>query len=253
MNSFFDQLEDQLHTAAQAQTAATRGRLRVRSGWLKTGRRIATTLAAVALAVGVTVGVAVVAFTIGSHARHVDGRRDAGGATTSGVPPDCNAAGIDAQQLREGTCLENATTVVVVNETSTLHLKSLDARYVGFHRHGKFAIATITITNKLGNPQQWQHTQAALFIPGAGAGAGTHPFYLETLRAETGDQNSCLWKTGTGANGGLQPGKSVTCNVVVEIPASAAPTAIGSGLYIANFGDDVSNPSRPVGIIRTYH
>jgi hypothetical protein len=144
-------------------------------------------------------------------------------------------------------------TVVVVNKTSTLHLKSLDAHYAGFHRHGRFAIATITITNKLGAPQQWQHTQAALLVPAAGAGTGIHPFFVESLRAETRDQNSCLWKTGTSAHGGLQPGESVTCDVVVEIPAHAAPTSTGSGLYIANFGDDVSNPSRPVGIIRTYH
>jgi hypothetical protein len=41
---------------------------------------------------------------------------------------------------------------------------------------------------------------------------------------------------------------------VFAIPASADPAASGSGLDIANFGEDVSNPSRlPVGIIRTYH
>ncbi len=46
-------------------------------------------------------------------------------ATTPGGPRDCNAAGINAQQLREGTCVAGAQTVVVVNKTSTLHLKSL--------------------------------------------------------------------------------------------------------------------------------
>jgi hypothetical protein len=175
-------------------------------------------------------------------------------ATTPSGPPDCDAAGINAQQLREGTCVAGAQTVVVVNKTGTLHLKSLDANYVGFHRNGKFATLTITIKNKLHTPQQWQPTMAALFLPGTSAGAGNSPNYLESLDADTGDQNSCLWKTGTAANGGLQPGASVTCDVVFDIPASADPAANGSGLYIANFGEDVSNPSRlPVGIIRTYH
>jgi hypothetical protein len=255
MTGFFERLEDQLHTAAQAHTAGTRWRLQLRSGWIRTGRRIAPTLAVVAVTVGLTVGVAVVAFTIGSHAHHVVSAsgRVGGGATVLSGRPDCNAAGINAQQLREGTCLENAETDVVVNKGSTLQLRSLDARYVGFHIDGKFGIATITIKNKLGTPQQWQHTQAALFIPGAGSCAAKHPLYVESLHAETGDQNSCRWKTGTAANGGLQPGESVTCNVVAEIPRGADPTTTGSGLHIANFGDDVSNPSQPVGIIRTYH
>lgn len=175
-------------------------------------------------------------------------------ARTPSGPPDCNAAGINAQQLREGTCVAGAQTVVVVNKTSTLHLKSLDANYVGFHRNGKFATLTITIKNKLHTPQRWQPTMAALFIPGASTGAGNGPNYLENLDADTGDQNSCLQKTGTAANGGLQPGASVTCDVVFDIPASADPAVSGNGLYIANFGEDVSNPSRlPVGIIRTYH
>ena len=174
-------------------------------------------------------------------------------ATTRSGPPDCNAAGINGQELREGTCVSGANTVVVVNKTSTLHLKSLDANYLGFHRNGKFVTLTITIKNKLDMPQRWQHTMGALFIPGTGSGAGNGPDYLENLGAETGDQNSCLRKTGTAANGGLQPGASVRCDVVFDIPASADPAWSGSTLDIANFGDDVSNSSGPVGTIRTFH
>ena len=265
MNSFFEELEAQLYTAAQAQTAGSRARLPMRWVRLRTKMRVVPALAALA----VTVGVVVVVLSVGSHAHRGTSQSHgvpvvrpqrtttaatatANTATTSSGPPDCNAAGINAQLLREGTCFENAMTVVVANKASTLHLKSLDASYGGFHRDGKFGIATITIKNKLGRPQRWQHTQAALFIPG-GSAAGTHPFYVENIDAETGDQNSCLWKTGTAANGGLQPGESVTCDVVIEIPANADPAGSGSGLYIANFGDDVSNALQPVGIIRTYH
>jgi hypothetical protein len=187
-------------------------------------------------------------------------------ATTPAGPPDCNAAGINAQQLGEGTCVDNGMTVVVVNKTSTLHLKSLDANYVGFHTQnslrdsiggasatakGKFAILTIKIKNKLRTAQQWQHSMAALFIATTGTGSGDS--YSESLDAESGaDHNSCLRKTGSAAQGGLHPGASVTCDVVFDIPVTADLAAPGSGLDVANFGEDVSNPSRqPVGIIRT--
>ena len=265
MNSFFDQLEAQLHSAAQSRTAGPESHLRTGWGGLRTGARIAPIVAALA----VTLGVFVAALGTGSHAHRVGSQNQAGSgpartttgatstttrhtATTPSSVPDCNAAGINSPQLREGTCLENAETVVVVNKTTTDNLKSLDTRFRALHRDGKFAIATITIKNKLHQPQRWQHTQGALFIPG-GSAVGTHPFYVEDVRAEIGDQNSCLWKTGTAAHGGLQPGDTVTCDVVIQIPASADPTGNGSGLYIANFGDDVSNPLQPVGIIRTYH
>ena len=208
-----------------------------------------------AIAVLVVVGALVL---VGHHnAGTKPGAGGHGGARTARIPsgpPDCNAAGINAQQLREGTCVAGAQTVIVVNKASTLHLASLDANYVGFHRNGKFAALTITIRNKLHTPQRWQPTMAALFIPGTSTGAGHSPNYLENLNADTGDQNSCLRKTGTAANGGLAPGASVTCDVVFDIPGSADTAASGSGLYIANFGEDVSNPSRlPVGLIRTYH
>jgi hypothetical protein len=68
MTSFFDRLEAQLHTAAQAQTAGSWAGMRVRSSWLRTGMRMAPILAAVAVTVSV-----VVAFTIGSHANRVAG------------------------------------------------------------------------------------------------------------------------------------------------------------------------------------
>jgi hypothetical protein len=265
MNSFFDRLEAQLHTAAQSRTAGSGPRVRTRSGWLRTATRIAPVLAAFA----VTVGVLVVALGVGSHAHRVGrhsqgvvgsgpGSTTAGGispttrhtATAPGALPDCNAAGIDSQQLREGTCVVGgASIVVVVNKTSTLRLKSLNARYIGLRRHGNLATFTITVKNKLATPQLWRSRQAALFIPDTGSG----PNYLENFDAEDRDPNSCLWRVGTAGNGGLQPGASVTCDVIFEIPANADATAPGSTLGIANFGDDVSNASQPVGNIRTYH
>lgn len=269
MNGFFDRLEAQLHTAAQSRTTGSGARLRTGWSWLRTGTRMAPILAALA----VTVGVVVVGLGVGSHAHRV-GRQSQGvagagsgsnttgaiatttghTATAPGGLPDCNAAGINAQQLREGTCvLGGASIVVVVNKTSTLRLKSLNARFVGVRRNGTFATFTITVKNKLATPQLWRHTQAALFIPNSGAGAGNGPNYLESFDAENRDPNSCLWRVGTAGNGGLQRGASVTCDVIFEIPANTDPTASGIALGIANFGDDVSNASQPVGTIRMYH
>ncbi len=269
MNGFFDRLEAQLYTAAQAQTGSSPARRRTRWGALRTGARLVPLMAGLV----VTIAVAVVALTLGSNAHRVGGQGQgvagAGAksttsaatstattnpATASSGPPDCNAAGINDQQLRQGTCVSGANTVVVVNKTSTLHLKSLDANYVGFHRQGRFAIFTITIKDRLHTPQRWQHSMAALYIPGAYNAATNSSFYLEDLAAETGSRQSCLRKTGTAANGGLQPGTSVTCDVIFNVPVSGDPVGNLSTLNIANFGEDVSNPSRlPVGIIRTFH
>jgi hypothetical protein len=80
MSSFFDQLEAQLHTAAQAQTAGSWGLLRGRPGWLRTGARAVPILTALA----VTVAIAVAALTIGSYAhRGTVGHKP---STTTTVP-----------------------------------------------------------------------------------------------------------------------------------------------------------------------
>jgi hypothetical protein len=81
MNRFFDRLEAQLHSAAQAQTAGSRAGMRVRWGWRRTGQRMAPILAAVAI----TVSVAVVAFTIGSHTHRVAGSHKS--STTNAARP----------------------------------------------------------------------------------------------------------------------------------------------------------------------
>jgi hypothetical protein len=80
VNSFFDRLESQLHTAAQAQTAGWWTRLRVRRGWLRTPMRVVPILASLAITV------AVVVFAIGIRAHHVGssvGSRGAPGMTWS--------------------------------------------------------------------------------------------------------------------------------------------------------------------------
>jgi hypothetical protein len=101
MNSFFDRLEDQLHNAAQAQTADSSARMRLRRGWLKTGTRIVPMLAALA----VTVGVVVVALTIASHAHRVG----------SSNPPT-------KQTLPSGARMPNPFTIVARYSAASLGL-----------------------------------------------------------------------------------------------------------------------------------
>jgi hypothetical protein len=123
---------------------------------------------------------------------------------------------------------------------------------VGIRRTGNFAIVTLTITNKLRTPQRWLDTKDSLFIPGTNGGDGNGPYYGEDSTGDNGDQNSCLWKTGVAAQGGLQPRASLTCDVVFSVPAGDDPTSVGSTLLVANFGDDASNARQAVGVIRTY-
>jgi hypothetical protein len=256
MSRFFERLEEQLQTAAEAPPAGSWARLRTRWDRLGTRTRAVPTLAAIAVTICVVVGIAVVASTIGSHARHAGGQgpvRHATTTTSGGGSPECNTSAGNPPQLHEGPCVLNGSSFVMVNKASTVHLKSLDAHLVGFHPDGKFTSSTITITNNLRTPQRWQYTMAALYIAGENTGSGYGPFFLENLGAETNDQNSCLWKTGTAAHGGLQAGQSMTCDVVFDLPATVHLSGRGNGLYIANFGDDVSITSHPVGIIRTYH
>ena len=141
----------------------------------------------------------------------------------------------------------------VVSNTSTLHLKSLDAKYAGLRRNRTGpTIVMLTITNKLRTPQQWLDTMDSLFIPGTNGGDGNSPYYGEDPTGDNRDRNSCLWKTGAATHGGLQPGASVTCDVAFNIPASADPLSVGSTLLVANFHDDVSNAKQAVGGIRTH-
>jgi hypothetical protein len=110
----------------------------------------------------------------------------------------------------------------------------------------------LTITNKLRTPQRWLDTKDSLFIPGTNGGDGNSPYYGEDPTGDNRDRNSCLWKTGVAAHGGLQPGASVTCDVAFNVAARADPLSDGSMILVANFHDDVSNAKQAVGGIRTY-
>jgi hypothetical protein len=184
--------------------------------------------------------------------------------TTSTIanPRDCNALGINPVGMREGTCTHGGITYVVVNEDHTLKLATLWASLNGVHTarsltndtavataRGQFLMATLSITNKLPHPRTFDqgHTQqAGVILDGA--------VYKEDVAAENADSNSCLRQNGTS----IQPGDSKTCDVIFDIPTTAAADLgkHGSGdLYLVNFGSDLSGSTlaQMVGQIRLYH
>jgi hypothetical protein len=177
--------------------------------------------------------------------------------------PDCNAMGINPTGMREGTCLHAGITWTIVNEDHTLSLKTLSAKLVDVRSakslssttasstaNGDFVVATVTITNKLPAPQTFDPKgtqQAGLILDGA--------VFKEATDAENeADANSCLKVHSTP----IAPSSSVTCDVIFDVPPSAAADLgkHGSGdLYVVNFGSDLAGSPYPqaIGQIRLYH
>ena len=184
-------------------------------------------------------------------------------ATSTTASADCNAMGINPSGMHEGTCTHAGITWTIVDENHTLTLKSLSAKLVGVRTakslasttaaataNGDFVVATITITNKLPAPQTFDPSgtqQAGLILDGA--------VFKEAVMAESqADANSCVKLHGTP----IQPGSSETCDVIFDVPASAAADLgkHGSGdLYLVNFGSDLATSVYPqtMGQIRLYH
>jgi hypothetical protein len=176
---------------------------------------------------------------------------------------DCNTLGINPTGMREGTCTHAGVTWTIVDEDHILKLKSLSAKLDtvrstktlasdtgSMTASGEFIVASVTITNELPAPQSFDQAgtqQAGLILDGS--------VFKEDDGAEnTADANSCLRTHGTP----IQPHASQACDVIFDVPTSAAGDLgrHGSGdLYIVNFGSDLSGGVFPqaVGQIRLYH
>lgn len=183
--------------------------------------------------------------------------------TTASSSTDCNALGINPTGMREGTCTHAGVTWVIVDENHTLRLKTLWATLAGVRTattltsatartsaNGRFVIATVTITNQLPSPQSFDQAgtqQAGLILAGA--------VFKEAVSAESAaDADSCLKLHDTP----IQPRSSETCDVIFDVPTSAAADLgkHGSGdLYLVDFGSDLAGSAFPqmIGQIRLYH
>jgi hypothetical protein len=171
--------------------------------------------------------------------------------------------GINPTGMREGTCTHAGITWTIVDEFHTLNLKTLSAKLIDVRTtkslasttaastaNGDFLVATVTLTNKLAAPQTFDSAatqQAGLILDGA--------VFKEATDAENeADATSCLKLHSSP----IQPGASLTCDVIFDVPTSAAADLgkHGSGdLYLVNFGSDLAGSVYPqaIGQIRLYH
>ncbi len=182
-------------------------------------------------------------------------------SSSTSKPTDCNALGIDSKGLREGTCFTNGEKFTVVNKASTLHLRSLTAKFNGARTqnslsapastataNGEFVIISLTIANKLDTPQTFDQIgtpQTALELG--------NKVYTEDFQAENGpDQQSFI--ANQLSQNGIQPGESKTGDVVFDVPSRAVSELDKTGnIIVVNFGDAAQSPSGTIGVIRTYH
>lgn len=174
-------------------------------------------------------------------------------------PTSCDAKGIDPQQLRQGTCVTKGVTFTVVNKGSVLRMHSLTASLNGIRAadslssdvssataSGMFVISSLTVTNRLDSPQTFDQigtAQTQLLL-------GRQTF-TENFDAENGnDPQSCVSKD----DAGIQPGESLTCDVIFDVPTSSlAKLTTNGNISITNFGDDIASSGGPFGVFRTYH
>jgi hypothetical protein len=152
---------------------------------------------------------------------------------------------------------------VIVDQNHTLRLSTLSAKLAGVTTSktvtgatatsaatGEFVTAALTITNKLHAPQSFDHAQtqqAGLILAGA--------VFKEAVAAESQSGADACRKHDATA---IEPGKSMTCDVIFDVPAGAAADVgrPGSGdLYLVNFGSDLAGRVVPqtIGQIRLYH
>jgi hypothetical protein len=136
-------------------------------------------------------------------------------------------------------------------QTSTAHLQTLSAHVNGVttastlasngssaSANGRFLVVSLTITNNASAPEQFDSigNQQTAIIGHRGAS------YSEDFNAENGpDQHSCVASN----TNDIQPGESATCDVVFDLPVAAVDRARthGLGLYVVNFGTDLSSNS----------
>jgi Domain of unknown function (DUF4352) len=145
-------------------------------------------------------------------------------------------------------CTSDGVPLVFAHQGAPIHLKSLTAHLNGTSTatslsdqvstvtaQGEFVLISLTIANTTTSPQTF-------------ANPGTEPTalyigkdqYSEDFDAENGpDQHSCVALD----ESPTQPGASLTCDVVYDVPTAAVKTAETDGykLFVVNYGDDLSS------------
>lgn len=170
---------------------------------------------------------------------------------------DCDAQGINSEQGNEGTCVQDGTTLVVVDKGSTLKLKELNVQMLGLETtksitgeygesktaNGIYVVIELEVTNKMHSPVYFDgnQEQTALYL---GENEYTEDFEAENYVQDDSFVNSFEK---------LQPQAPVAGTVVFDVPKSMLSSLRRNGnLDIANFSDEGEGDWDQIGVIRTY-
>lgn len=189
-------------------------------------------------------------------------------STTASKPKskNCDDLGINSQQLNEGVCFTKGRKFKVVNRASTLRLGEINVQLVGSRlvktlggefssarAMGMFWVATVVVRNTTNAPQDFNGSgdQDGAFLV-----LGNGKVYTQTFDAANGpDQQSCIWKSTD--NGGIQPDGMETCDLIFDLPPSAAAKVERDGdLVVVNPSESASatdGSASLYGEIRVYH
>jgi hypothetical protein len=158
-----------------------------------------------------------------------------------------------APVVKPGLCTADGITLSLAAAGQTVGLRTLAARATGARLSrsvsspvaartaaGTFLVVTLAVTNRASSPAAFDGlgaTQTALQASGAN--------FREAVEAETAaDLGSCLAKSMTP----IQPGATVTCDVIFDVPPAVARhlRIKGGGLLVLNFGDSIDTVTRSV-------
>lgn len=170
----------------------------------------------------------------------------------------CEELGITHEVGKEGRCVEEGVTNVVVNKGSLLKLKELNARLLDTETvksitgeygdtktaNGVFVIFELEITNKAHTPTYFDSGQEQAYLS-----LGEN-LYTEDFDAENYALDSSFFSNFEE----IQPETPSTGTIVFDVPKKLVPDLRESGnLEILNFSDEgYSEEATEVGIFRTY-
>lgn len=174
-------------------------------------------------------------------------------------PGSCDALGINAKELNEGTCTQGNQEYVVVNKDGMAKLDQLNGRLAGITTEhslssstfgtksakGTFVIVKLAITNTTSGPQSFDTSGdvVGLFLCG--------DRYSEDYNVENGvATDSFVWHDRE-----IQPNTTSSGTAVFDIPSDRVDCLSKDGnVDFGNFKDDNTfGRFKQIGVIRTYH
>jgi hypothetical protein len=174
------------------------------------------------------------------------------GPTQTGAGSSANAITHCRLVQTAPLCHYARQTVRHAQRQETLNLKTLSAKLIGVRAahslshgsnhtstaRGEYLIITLNITNNLTSRETFARAGAIQTILVAGA-----HYHGEAFNAEKTDPNSFITR-----NGPIEPRASEAADIIFDVPRVAATTVMNEtdgGLFIGNFGDDLSRGLPP--------